>query len=52
MDDVFGHGLDRVRIEDHEVRGHARLDQPAVVDLEGRGRVEGEPVDAHWEYYQ
>ena len=37
VDDVFGHGLDRVRIEDHEVRVRARLEQPAVVDP---GRLE------------
>ena len=33
------------RIEDDEVGRHARLEQPAIVDAEGGGGVEGEPAD-------
>jgi len=39
VDDVFLARRDRVRIEDDEVGGHARLHEPAVVDAERRGRV-------------
>src|SRR5262249_15898070 len=30
-------------IEDHDVGGDARVQQPAVIEPEGRGRVEGQP---------
>src|SRR6516164_11312638 len=32
------------RVEDHDVGGHAGMQQPAVVNSEGRGRVEGQPA--------
>src|SRR5215831_1506385 len=32
----------RVGVEHHDVGNHSRLEQPAVVDPEGRGGVEGE----------
>src|SRR5215471_19410970 len=32
------------RVEDHDVGGHAGAKQPAVVNAEGRGRVEGQPA--------
>src|SRR3989441_11921996 len=37
--------LHGVGIEDHEVSRHPRLHEPAIVDAEGGGRVEGEPAD-------
>src|SRR2546422_5069092 len=42
VDDVLGDRPDGVGIENDEVGGHARLEQAAVVDAEGRGRVERE----------
>src|SRR2546428_2138990 len=42
--DVFRHRPHGVGIEDDEVGDHPRLQQPAVVDPEGRGRIEGEPA--------
>src|SRR2546426_11000781 len=41
--DVFRHRPHGVGIEDDEVGDHSRLQQSAVVDPEGRGRIEGEP---------
>src|SRR2546425_7992825 len=40
--DVFLDRSDGVGIEDDEIRGHPRLHEPAIVDAEGRGRVERE----------
>src|SRR5260370_22699253 len=45
VDDVFFAGPHGVGVEDDEVGGHPRLEQPAVVDPEGRGRIEGEAPD-------
>src|SRR5262249_47516884 len=47
--DVLGDRPHGVGIEDDEIGGHARLEQSAVVDAEGRGGVEGQPSDGQLE---
>src|SRR5260370_42298994 len=45
VDDVFLAGPHGVGVEDDEVSGHSRLEQPAVVDPEGRAGGEGDAPD-------
>src|SRR6185437_13848019 len=42
VDDVFGERLYRVGVEDGDVGDHAGAQEAAVVEAEGRGRVEGQ----------